>query len=90
MNLGQKIKKLRQEKGYTQVQLAKILNISRQALSHYEMNDRDLSTDLIKKICIIFDISADELLEIETQEERKRININNSFNGTLNNNNINF
>ena len=90
MTIGQKIKELRIQKSMTQKELSFMLNISQQALSHYEMGDRDISLDLLKKICVIFDITSDELLEIETKEERKQVNINNSFNGTLNNNKINF
>lgn len=90
MTIGQKIKELRIQKSMTQKELSFMLNISQQALSHYEMGDRDISLDLLKKICVIFDITSDELLEIETKEERKQVNINNSFNGTLKNNNINF
>ena len=68
MGIGEKIKQLRNINAYTQKDLAKMLNISQQALSHYEMGDREISIDLIKKICVIFDITSDELLQIETKE----------------------
>ena len=64
MTIGQKIKELRIQKSMTQKELSFMLNISQQALSHYEMGDRDISLDLLKKICVIFDITSDELLEI--------------------------
>ena len=91
MTIGQKIKELRIQKSMTQKELANILNISQQALSHYEMGDRDISLELLKKICVIFDITSDELLEIETREERNKIISNNTINlKNSNNNNINF
>ena len=91
MTIGQKIKDLRIQKSMTQKELANILNISQQALSHYEMGDRDISLELLKKICVIFDITSDELLEIETREERNKIISNNTINlKNSNNNNINF
>lgn len=75
--INEKLKELRKNKNLTQAQLAKILNISRQAYSHYETGDNDLNTDIILKLCVFYNISADELLEIETAEERKRVIINN-------------
>ncbi len=86
MEIGQKLKELRIDYGYTQKALAKMLNISQQALSHYEMGDRDISIDLIKKICVLFDITSDEFLDIDNKEERKKISIKNSFNNSTNKN----
>ncbi len=63
--INEKIKQLRNENGISQIELAKKLNISRQALGHYENGDRQVSLELAKKICIIFDITADELLEMD-------------------------
>lgn len=62
--LSNQIKFYRKCFNYTQSQLAEKLHISRQALAHYENGDREPSVDTIKKLCIIFDITADELLEI--------------------------
>lgn len=38
MTIGNKIKQLRKSKGYSQVDLAKLLNISSQAISKWESN----------------------------------------------------
>ncbi len=88
--LNQKIKELRKNANYSQSQLAKILNISRQAMGHYEQGYREIPVDIVKKICVVFNISADELLEIETAEERKKVVINNSFNNNTGKQNIRF
>ena len=71
--LGEQIKNLRLSNNYPQAKLAKMLNISRQAMGHYESGYNDVPTDILKKICVIFDVTADELLEIETSEQREII-----------------
>ena len=63
--INEKIKQLRIENQISQIELAKKLNISRQALGHYENGDRQINIELIKKICVLFDITADELLEMD-------------------------
>lgn len=57
-----RIKELRQQKGWLQDDLALILNISRQAVSHYETGMRDIDSAMICRLCEIFDCSADYLL----------------------------
>lgn len=59
---GKIIKELRQEKGWSQTQLAKELDITQKAISRYELEQIDLSTEMIIKICKLFDISSDYLL----------------------------
>ncbi len=71
--LGEQIKNLRLSNNCPQAKLAKMLNISRQAMGHYESGYNDVPTDILKKICVIFDVTADELLEIETSEQREII-----------------
>ena len=82
--IGDKIRELRKINDITQQELAKKLGISFQALSNYENNRRNPSVEQIKLICIFFNISADELLEIETEKDRQKVQINNSFNNSKN------
>lgn len=88
--IHKKLRELRILANLTQKDLAKKLNITERSLSHYENGTREINTELIKQICIYFDISADELLEIETEEQRKKIDINNSFNNNSGKINIKF
>lgn len=83
--IGDKIKELRKLNDITQQDLANKLGISFQALSNYENNRRTPNIELIKKLCVLFNCTADELLEIDSPSERAKVQINNSFNG----NNIN-
>lgn len=68
----------------TQTQVAKKIGMSRQGYQHYEIGDNEPSLDILKKLCVLFNCTADELLEIETPSERAKIQINNSFNNSNN------
>ena len=78
--ISNKIKELRQEAGITQKKLAGILNISQKTLGHYETGYVEPNIDTIKKLCVVFGITTDELLEMDTPTQRKNIKINNSLN----------
>ena len=60
--LGQKIKKLRDERELSQEELAKFIGISRAALSEVERGNRSLDVFELTKIAKIFELSIDELL----------------------------
>ena len=62
MNLGVKIACLRIKEGLSQEQLAEKLDVSRQAVSRWELNQTFPQTDKIIQICSLFKISTDELL----------------------------
>lgn len=57
-----RIESLRKSKGWNQDDLAKLLNVKRAAVSKYETEKISLSAETIKKLCDIFDVSADYLL----------------------------
>ena len=79
------LKYYRKLNNLTQTQVAKKIGMSRQGYQHYEIGDNEPSLEILKRLCILFNCTADELLEIETPSERAKVQINNSFNG----NNIN-
>ena len=58
----QKLKELRKESGKTQVELAKMLNISRQVYANYENSINEPSLETLLKLASIFDVSVDYLL----------------------------
>lgn len=82
--IGDQIKFFRNSLGMTQQQVADRLNISRQGYLYYEKGTREPNVDTIKKLCIIFECSADELLEIDTPSQRKKVTISHSFNNSKN------
>ena len=73
MDLGKTIKRLRVKNGLTQNDLAIKLKITKQTLNNYEKGKRKINIRLLAKLCVIFDITADEVLEIETKEQREKI-----------------
>lgn len=60
--LNEKIKKLRTDSNLTQAELAKNINITRSALSLYELGKREPDTKTLIKIANYFDVSTDYLL----------------------------
>ena len=64
MSIGERILELRKQKNISQVQLAKALGISRQAVSKWETGQTQPEADRIPRICAVFSVSADELLGI--------------------------
>lgn len=58
MNAGEVIKKLRQEKGMTQQQLADALSVSKASVQKYEQGDvLNLKAAMLRKLCLSFDVS---------------------------------
>ena len=59
---SEKLKTLRSQKGLTLKSVAEQLNIGLMAYAHYEYGDREPSLEVLKKLCILFDVSADYLI----------------------------
>lgn len=73
--LGDKIKKIRNEKGMTQKDLADKLFVTAQAVSRWENNEVEPSVSTVFEIAKIFNVTVGELLGEEaqqTQEELKK------------------
>lgn len=62
MTLGEKIKAARLAKGYTQRQLAEILNAKNTTLCNWESGLNKPDADMIAKICTVLGVSANYLL----------------------------
>ena len=67
LNIGGNIKKLRNEKGTTQEQLAEHLSITYQSVSKWENNVTSPDLHLIPAIAGYFDVSIDELFQPNIQ-----------------------
>ena len=73
MYFGEKIRMLREEKKMSQIEMAKNLQITSQALSQYELNKRMPDTGMIQKIADFFNVTTDYILgrtEIKNYEEK--------------------
>lgn len=64
-DFGVLLKQLRQERGYTQVQLAKKLNKSKSSICKYESNEKFPTLETMIDISILFNVSLDYLAGIE-------------------------
>ncbi len=63
MNLGEKIYKLRKEKGLSQEALAELLGTTRQAISKWENNQGFPETEKLLVLSNVFEVSTDFLLK---------------------------
>ena len=70
--LYKRIRDLREDHDLTQKQLAKELNCSQQVYSNYELGQRDIPTDILKKLSAFYNVSADYILEITNNPKINR------------------
>lgn len=59
------LKKIRKERGYNQLKVAMDLNVSREALSHYENGKRSPDVQMLKILSNYFNVSIDFLINGE-------------------------
>ena len=71
MTIGEKIAQLRTDAGLSQEELAERIDVSRQSISKWEMNQATPQIDKVLVLCNLFNISADELLRDEIDLKRK-------------------
>ena len=81
MNLSAKLTSLRKQKGLTQMDLAEKLNVSRQAISRWEVGTAVPSTDNLKVLSELYGVTVDYLLNelndgtVQIHEERAPISV---------------
>lgn len=68
IEIGKRIEQLRIKKGFTQLELAKILKIKRETISQWENGSRDLKSGYIIALADVLDTNCDYILRgIETK-----------------------
>lgn len=72
MTIGEKIKSLRKKYDFTQEKLSDYLNVSYQAVSKWECGLSSPDISLIGPLTKLFDVTADELLGLSSQEKDER------------------
>ncbi len=65
MTFGEKLQLLRKEKSISQEQFAEVMNVSRQAVSKWELNQSYPETDKIIDVSNYFEVSLDYLMNDE-------------------------
>ncbi|WP_426578917.1 helix-turn-helix domain-containing protein [Bacillus altitudinis] len=73
---GKRITTLRKKAGLTQEELAKKLNVTRSALSQYELGTREPNYDLLLKIADFFEVTVDYLIGRSDNPDYKIIDEN--------------
>ena len=81
MTIGEKIAHLRINANISQEELAEKVNVSRQSVSKWEMNQALPQIDRITVLCELFNVSADELLQ-ESVDISKSKRTKNKYFGT--------
>lgn len=67
--LGERLKMLREERKWSQADLAKRLNKAPSTISGYESDAHSIPTDVLVSLAMLFDISIDEFVGIEKPEQ---------------------
>ena len=72
MTFGEKLKVLRKENGYSQEELAGLLDVSRQAVSKWESDRGTPEIDKLVQISNMFGVTLDYLLKNESPDENNQ------------------
>ena len=82
MNLGERIKKIREQKGIKQYELAKKAEISVNALINYEKNKRNPPLRAVDKIALALDVTPFYLMYGENEPMLSITNVVKEFNNS--------
>lgn len=74
MTLGQKIRRLKNEKGLTQKDLADQLHVTFQTISKWENDENEPDVASLKRLAAILECTLDELLNVEIEEQEREEN----------------
>lgn len=68
--IGENIKALREQSGFTQSNLAKYLNVDQSLISKIEKNERSITSDMLDKLSALFGVTAESLNRESIPENR--------------------
>ena len=60
--VGDRIRELRKQKGWTQTEAAEALKISRQRLGNYELGTREASYEILVELSRVYSVTTDYIL----------------------------
>jgi transcriptional regulator with XRE-family HTH domain len=69
-SIGQRLARMRKERGITQIELADKLGSTQSLVSKFERGELLLHGELIKKLAELYAVSADEILGVENKRAR--------------------
>ena len=62
MKFGERLRELRKINNLSQLELGKLLNMSKMAISHWEKGNSEPSIEQLKTMAMIFEVSVDYLI----------------------------
>jgi transcriptional regulator with XRE-family HTH domain len=84
VDVGKNIKRLREERDWTQIELSQKVGINNSVLSRIESGKRDVEDYLLVKFAEVFNVSTDYLLGLTNESNRTGTNtIHEKFNEAL-------
>jgi len=67
-DLGNTLRILRKERGYSQVDLSDIVGVTRFTVANWESGRRTPSISLLRKLSTLYNVSLDKITETETED----------------------
>lgn len=71
MNIAERLRALRKEKGLTQDDVANALYVTRQSVCKWETGKALPDVEKLRQLCVLLEVSADELLELNADIAKK-------------------
>jgi transcriptional regulator with XRE-family HTH domain len=69
--IGQRVARIRKEKGYSQKQIAEKIGIIQELVSSYETGRLKLSAEMLLRFAVALDASIDDLMGLKTTKKSK-------------------
>lgn len=69
--IGQRLARLRKEKGLSQRELAKKMNLTQSIISAYELDTRTLSAKMVAQFAVFFGATTDEIIGLKFNGRKK-------------------
>lgn len=66
---GERLRKIRLDNNYTQQEIAKVFKVSKMTISAWETNKQEPNIDYIKRLCNLFNVTADYLIGYDEYKE---------------------
>jgi transcriptional regulator with XRE-family HTH domain len=69
INLGNRVKRLREASGVSQIQLAQFLNVDQSYISKCENDERQFNVNSLEKLCNLFGCEMNDLFDLHSKVE---------------------
>lgn len=63
LRIGENLKALREQSGFTQSNIAKYLNVNQSLISKIEKSERTMTSDMLEKLSALFGIEAESFIQ---------------------------